>query len=545
MEYYKILLVDDEEEVRTGIMKKIEWEKLGFHLVGDAENGKDALEKITQLEPDLLLTDIRMPYMDGLELARRAKAERDSIEVVFFSGFDEFEYAQRAIKLNAIEFILKPIDEEELTELLRKLKLQMDEKLAQARDISMLRENYRRTLPILREYFLNELVSGKLSGEEILKGFDTYEIPVKEAESWAVVTMDIQVQEGEEELLPLHLEKELFSVSVWKLAKERLGEEYRYTVFLNGAAPRVQILFGLDRDRVMEPLIHRLRQIGYDCRRILGLEITIGIGRAYANPEQIARSCKESREAVGYRSILGNLIPIYIRDVENVEEEILTFDEKKEQHLLEAVKFGTREEIQREVDNLVDDMEHARVHSSQCQIYLIAIFHGLTKLMQQNELDTEDVWGGERTYYNVLERLMTAHNIRNFLNNTCQAINEQISRGRKESIAGLVEQAKQYLELHYGEAELSAEAVCSYLHISNTYFSTIFKKETGENYIAWLTNLRLEKARDLLLQTEDKTYRIAAKVGYPEPNYFSHVFKKKYGLSPSKYRLKEREKHED
>lgn len=541
MDYYKILLVDDEEEIRTSIMKKIKWEELGFCLVGDAENGEDALEKAAALEPDLLLTDIKMPYMDGLELAERVKAERESVEVVFFSGFDEFEYAQKAIWLNAMEYILKPIDEEELTQVLIRLKRRMDEKLEQSRNISMLRENYRKTLPILREYFLNELVRDELSREEILEGFSTYQIPVADAKRWAIVSVDIQVREGDEQFLPLHQEKELLPVSVWKLMEERLQGEYQYTLFLSGAAPRVQILFGFKEHFPVDRLIHRMKQIGYDCRRILGLETTIGIGRAYGEVEQIARSYRESREAIGYRAILGSLVPIYIKDVGAVESDSLTFDERKEHRLLETVKFSTEEEIREEVGRLIDEMENARVHSSQCQIYVISIFHSLTKLIQQYELEAEDIWGGEKTYYNILDRLITSHNIRNFLTNTCLAINEKISQGRKESIVGIVEKAKQYIELHYGEAELSAESVCKYLHISSAYFSTVFKKETGVNYIAWLTDLRLEKAAKLLLDTEDKTYMIAAKVGYPEPNYFSHVFKKKYGISPNKYRLREKQ----
>ncbi len=544
MEHYKVLLVDDEEEIRTSIMRKIDWEGLGFCLVGDAENGEEALEKATSLEPDLLLTDIKMPYMSGLELAERIKAERDSVEVVFFSGFDEFEYAQKAIQLNAMEYILKPIDQDELTQVLSRLKRRMDEKMEQSRDISMLRENYQKTLPILREYFLNELVRGELSEEEIREGFVTYQIPVADADLWAIVSVDIQVREGDEQALPLHREKELLPVSVWKLMDERLQGEYKYTVFLSGAAPRVQILFGLKKHFPIDRLLHRMKQIGYDCRRILGLETTIGIGRAYGQMEQIARSYRESREAIGYRAILGSLVPIYIKDVENVEGDTLTFDERREHRLLDKVKFAGREEIETEVAWLMDEMENARVHSSQCQIYVISIFHSLTKLIQQYELEASDIWGGEKTYYNILDRLITAHNIRNFLTNTCLSIHEQISQGRKESITGVVEKAKKYIELHYAEPDLSAESICKYLHISSAYFSTIFKKETGVNYIAWLTDLRLEKAARLLLETEDKTYMIAARVGYPEPNYFSHVFKKKFGLSPNKYRLKEKTKYE-
>ena len=123
MNPYKIMLVDDEEEVRTSIVRKGDWQDAGFEVIGDAENGKEALEKIEQNEPDVVLTDIRMPYMDGLEMAENIRQRYPSIKIVIFSGFDEFEYAKKAIKLNVIEYILKPVNVEELTAILKKIKI--------------------------------------------------------------------------------------------------------------------------------------------------------------------------------------------------------------------------------------------------------------------------------------------------------------------------------------------------------------------------------------------------------------------------------------
>ena len=127
MNLYKVLIVDDEEEIRQGIIKKIDWETYGFKIVGDAENGEDALEKAEKLQPDIVMTDIKMPFMNGLELGEKLKDLMPSTKIIIFSGSDDFEYAKKAIKINALGYVLKPINSMELIEVLKKLKKQIDE----------------------------------------------------------------------------------------------------------------------------------------------------------------------------------------------------------------------------------------------------------------------------------------------------------------------------------------------------------------------------------------------------------------------------------
>ena len=153
MSYYRILLADDEEEVRKAIIRNIDWESLGFRVAGDADNGEEALEKIEQLKPDVLMTDIRMPYMDGLTLAARVRQKYPSIKILIFSGYDDFEYAKQAIKLNVTEYILKPVNSQELTKILARVRDCLDEEIEQRRNVRLLRESYLNSLPILRELF--------------------------------------------------------------------------------------------------------------------------------------------------------------------------------------------------------------------------------------------------------------------------------------------------------------------------------------------------------------------------------------------------------
>ena len=159
MELYKIMLVDDEEEVRTSIIKQVDWEKLGFRVVSDAENGEDALEKIDIYEPDVIMTDIRMPYMDGLSLIEKVHSKYPTVKFLIFSGFDDFEYAKEAIRLGVSEYILKPINSEELSEIFNKIKKNLDLEIENRRDIARLRENYKTNLPIIKNQFLINLLN--------------------------------------------------------------------------------------------------------------------------------------------------------------------------------------------------------------------------------------------------------------------------------------------------------------------------------------------------------------------------------------------------
>ena len=192
MNPYKIMLVDDEEEVRTSIIRKIDWQDAGFEVIGDAENGKEALEKIEQNEPDVVLTDIRMPYMDGLEMAENIRQRYPSIKIVIFSGFDEFEYAKKAIKLNVIEYILKPVNVEELTAILKKIKKNLDEEIEQKRNVTLLRESYIKSLPAIREHFLNDLIHGGMEEAQIEEKLNEYAIDVAGAVKWVSVAIHLE-----------------------------------------------------------------------------------------------------------------------------------------------------------------------------------------------------------------------------------------------------------------------------------------------------------------------------------------------------------------
>ena len=179
MELYKILIVDDEEEIRLGVIKKINWEYYGFKVIGDASNGIEAWEKANNLKPDIVMTDIRMPFMDGLELGAKIQEVMPSTKIIIFSGCDDFEYAQKAISINVSEYVLKPINSENLIEILKKLKCKLDEEYDEKRNIEVLQKYYAESIPVMREQFLIAAIEGKIDNVNLNEELDRLKINFK------------------------------------------------------------------------------------------------------------------------------------------------------------------------------------------------------------------------------------------------------------------------------------------------------------------------------------------------------------------------------
>ena len=225
MSLYTILLVDDEEALALAVMKKINWNELGFSVIGYAENGVKALEMMEEFRPDVVMTDIRMPYMDGIALSRHIRQDFPATKIMFFSGFDEFEYAKEAIHLEIEDYILKPLDAEELTEILAKLKEKLDWEIHEKRNVKLLQEQYLQSLPFLRANFYVSLIEGKIQKEKLEKYLSDYEITLSGPYFCCIVvyTSDRKV--------PKQMNYQLLSTSVSQQAEKQLKERWKAKSF--------------------------------------------------------------------------------------------------------------------------------------------------------------------------------------------------------------------------------------------------------------------------------------------------------------------------
>ncbi len=530
MEEYRVLLADDEEEIRTGIGRKIDWPRLGFSLVGEAGNGEEALELAEQLRPDVVLTDIKMPFMDGLELCRRLRQSLPGAKLVVFSGFDDFEYARQAMGAGVSEYILKPINAPELMEVLVKLRRQLDEQRMERRDMETLRRRYDESLPVLRELFYTRLLSGQLGTGQVQDRAARYEIELP-AGLWiaALVHADLGGDGGEAG------RDELILLSVQSFLSEHFvleGCTAQVVLYGDTAALLVQ-LSGPDR---LYPLLEELERLSLLSQSYLGIPLTAGVGTICPGPEELHRSVEGARSALDYRALTGGGRAIYIGDLEPQSTADLSFEEKDQRLLSAAVKLGSPEEVELVVRGLMDRLNQTGLSLSKCHLFLLEMVTCLVRLARSGGVGVEEIFGANFTGAVSISDFSSLEELGRWLGERCLKLHALLGKQRTDSTWRLVEQAKEYIAGHYADEQLSVEALCAHIHLSPTYFSTLFKREVGMSFTAYVTQVRMDEAVRLLRDTDEKTYRIAEKTGFSDPNYFSYVFKRHFGLSPSKFR---------
>lgn len=524
MEEYRVLLADDEEEIRSGISRKIDWASLGFRLVGEAGNGEEALELADQLRPDVVLTDIKMPFLDGLELCRRLRVSQPGARLVVFSGFDDFEYARQAMSLGVSEYILKPINAQELRQVLEKLRDQLDRQRLERRDMETLRRRYEESLPVLRELFYTRLLSGQLRPEQVQDRAARYEIDLPPG-LWTAALVHVDGDEGERD--------ELLLLSVQSFLEKHFA--------LAGCAARV-VLYGdmaallvhLDREDRLYPLLEELERLSRLSQSYLGFRLTTGVGLVCRGPEELDRSAEGARSALDYRVLAGGGRVIYIGDLEPQSAADPSFEEEDQRALSAAVKLGTREQAEAVIRELMERLRRAPL--SKCDLFLLEVVTCLVRLTRSGGLPVEEVFGQGFTGAVSVSDFSSLEELGDWLAERCGRLHDLLGRRRSDSAWQMVERAKDYIAGHYTDEQLSVEALCAHIHLSPTYFSTLFKREMGMSFTAYVTQVRMEEAARLLRETDEKTYRIAEATGYSDPNYFSYVFKRHYGLSPSKFR---------
>lgn len=535
MSLYSVLLVDDEEDVFQVIMKKLDWENMGFCIAGYARNGVEALELAEELQVDVVMTDIKMPYMDGLTLCKKLKELYEKMKVIIFSGFDEFEYAKEAIKIEAEEYILKPINANELREVFERIKNNLDKELDEKRNIEKLRAYYMESLPVLQENFFTSLIDGRMQEDQIETYAKEYQIHLQGA---YYVTTILHISKEEGDTLG-NMDPFLRMVSVKKLAEEELAQQWksRIVTYLGDCI----IITELTQREAITRFTDTMDKICKMAKRVCKATVTAGIGHVVSRPEQLSVSYQGAKNAASYRVLYGTTRAINVAEMDPRENVDMPWEENYIQKILKKIKMGEVEPLKEAILEFTVQLSRTKMSLQKYQILIMELITEISRFAANNQVNLESIFGKNSDIYSQAMQIESVDKLGQWLEENGTKILKQVQNVRSDNTKSFVTKAKEYVEENYANCDLSIEMVCGYLNVSAAYFSTVFKKETGKTFINYLTDYRMEQAVELLLTENEKTYIIAEKVGYSDPNYFSYVFKKQFGMSPSKYKTSKME----
>lgn len=537
---YKILLVDDEILVRDAIRENIDWGKLDCELIGDCENGKQAVEFVKTHEVDIVLTDILMPYMDGMELSHFLHDNYPDILIVIFSGFGEFEYAKKAIQYNVSEYMLKPVTAMELTKVIENMKEKLDSRKKEQRkmeSLTQVSQDYHKNANVIRSKALDCLVKCTRDVQVSLDELERMGITFQAA-SYRVAVFDIDTYS---EMYQMDIDKQqesaLMAFVLFNVGDEIVVREKAGVVYQEGNN-RVCIIFAGNRTKEFSENIHRIcHEIQKKVKEVIGLETSIGIGSWVRSPYELIYSYRLAAKAIDYRYLLGGNL---LFDMEEKKTDNSIFLMKDLETLTEAIKSGDRRLMEKTLGQIETEIKSALVEKSYACIYLQQVIRAIGNTCQSLSEEPEKIIAQREALLKaVTEQRMfsqAAALVEKYAQEVFDALQElNSSSGQRQGML-----AMDYIQKNYMDPCLSLNSICSYLNISTSYFSTIFKEMTGETFIEVLTRVRMEKAKELLENTTMKNYEIAEKVGFSDPHYFGISFKKITGKTPTEYAREKR-----
>lgn len=527
-----VIVVDDELLMRIGLQSMINWEENGFQIIGEAANGKEALDIIRRQSPDLIITDIKMPVMDGLELIKEASKLLDTCQYVILSCLDEFHYAKEAIRLGATDYLIKSdIKPHQLQEVLDTVK-----KKAATQSTSLLKNypslsEYKESVCYMKEKLFKELFSGFVGQEEFLLRCEDH----LSLAQGPMVLAKLRVEHFEDiRLKYVEQDERLLRYSIVNIMEEIIPRKWRKEVFALNSAEYVLIVnipetgemsFRAEMNNFTEKILSAMKDF-------LNIGLTVGISsqsdsfaglkRAYREADLAIRQLfYEKEDRVQYYQ---SATPLY----DNVENNY-QLSREEEQLFRGLVETGAEDRIEF-LETLKQKFKREKISEQDIRNTYLRLLSLITSCFPS----TPELWNEGRTPYEQLlleERLEGMHQLVLQFLEQCLEHFELLGEGQKS----YAEQACAIIRSQYAE-NLSLQSVSQQINVNPSYLSRIFKQETGENFVAFLTRVRIEKAQLYLRDRSLKVYEIADRVGYRNTTYFSKIFKRVTGVSPEEYR---------
>lgn len=526
---YKLLIVDDEELIRSAVSSIIDWNSLGFSAIFQADNGLAALEICRSNKIDLVLTDIAMPFMDGLALSTVLSKEFPEIHIVILTGHEDFEYAKQSIDLGVKNYILKPVGASTLYQKMKEICQKLHIEVTQKEYVSQMKSQLYQSLPIMREKFLYVLVCmqhGLLrDSEERIKAL---ELPLLSGQYMVgVVEADLSKMDNADIELYLFMTK--------NIVMDVVGNSH---CIFDDNNNKIIIVFNTDQfeDDSHRIIYDTLQVAQMTASSVLKINVTCAAGSKVNCLADLNRSYQEAMTALDCRYSLGYNRVYDINDLDFIKKSFFyPVDGIKE--LIYSVKFLKKQDIEKSMSNISSDLKSSmNLSAANIKMVFVEIVSLLLKELSYQKEVSDGIWNTGFSLYNQLDKMTSIEEAYSRILSFSMTVSEELFMLQANSGQHIIKTVKEYIEKKYMEESISLTSAADSASVSTGYLSALFKKETGINFVEYLTNVRMEKAKNLLTNTDMKTYEIAYSIGFSNPHYFSISFKKYSGMSPSEYR---------
>ena len=533
---YKIMFVDDDPLILKRLNHILDWEALDFKIIANARSGEKALGLIQKLAPDVVITDINMPNMSGLQLVQKSKSLNDKIQFIMLTVNDSFGCAQQALNIGVYHYLLKPIEKDKLLNLIHTLTLNFENSKKQNQYMSNLRDKATLSERMIKDKYLNWLVSGSqpLTDEQIVENFNFYNIPIQ-ADKFEIISihinkLDTQVS-NKQRLLSL-IETVIRSV-------ENTLCDYKNCAVFSDSTYNINVLLGFNQGQsIIEQNIEVICQTIRDNLLFeMNLPVTIFYSRKYDGYQNIYRCYYETKYLIKYtQGIMDMGIISYDNFISISLPVSINFDDIRSKTL----KYLRANEITSVRAFVYDTISRPFVSSASSNfeyLNIISIDFIMTGIMflQENKTAIREVF---HKYFNPINEISEISNPierSNFIIHYYEDILNYISANKISSGKSMVKKCMELVEQNISNPSLSVKWLASQLYINENYLSRVFHKEAGIFLIKYINNQRLIKAKYYLDHDYNSMQAVSQMTGFSDPLYFSKCFKKKYGVAPSKY----------
>ncbi len=532
----KVFLVEDEYVVREGIKNNIDWNAHGYEFCGEAGDGELAFPMIQKEKPDIVITDIKMPFMDGLTLSRMIKSEFPWVEIIILTGYEDFQFAREAIKIGVSCYLLKPVNGESLLKEVDQLAEKILEKKEEREAAKRYEEEMRERTELDKRDFFNKLIKGGLHASELIEESKKLSIDIT-AVRYNVVLIKVWSDKhdiGE------------FSNSVLKVEEgiRKIADE-NGAIFFDFIVEGTALLFKGDSDASIEKqvdtAISQMKALfeGYKHIRYFG-----AIGQVVGRVTEIHTSFDWASRAFAHLYLTSeNAFLVGSQDGLRPENDVNILSEIDPQHIdrrlvKRFLRGGEPSEITFFLEEYLNNIGNDAIRSSMLRQYIAMDVYFCVVDFLENELGIERGEIDKKVDIPNQEVLSDENKTSDYLLDileTALSLRQTHALGRYHDV---MKQAVAYINEHYSEEELSLNTLAAQVNFSPNHLSAIFKQETGQPFIKYLTDYRMDMAKELLSRTSKKSNEIGILVGYKDPHYFSYLFKKTQGITPTQYRNK-------